>query len=277
MKKIIICLLLSCIFGAAQAQKNKKKKKGDAEAAAVVAQPVDSAKLKPQAEEFVLTNTKDSASYALGIIQGKRFRENGADTLFNLGILHRAMMVAMRGDSVKMADDEMMAIINMYVAGEQAKRAEANRKAGEKFLAENKTKPGVKVTPSGLQYQVIKEGNGVKPKATDVVQVHYTGTLMNGKTFDSSYERNEPAEFPVNGVISGWTEGLQLMSEGAKYKLFIPSELGYGEQGVPSAGIDPGAVLLFEVELLKIVKKEAPKSTKPVAKPKPAAKPQPKK
>ena len=203
-----------------------------------------------------LKNAKDSASYALGVMQGKRFKQGGADTLFDLELLQAAMMSTIKGDSAKMNEMQMQMIINSYVEGQQAKQFEASAKAGEKFLADNKTKPGVKTTASGLQYQVIKEGNGAKPSPTDTVQVHYTGTLTSGKKFDSSFDHPgaKPAEFTLNGVIPGWTEGLQLMSEGAKYKLFIPSNLAYGPQPPQGSGIEPNAVLVFEVELLKVKK-----------------------
>jgi FKBP-type peptidyl-prolyl cis-trans isomerase FkpA len=141
-------------------------------------------------------------------------------------------------------------------ASQQAKQKEAaekNKAEGEKFLADNAKKPGVKVTASGLQYQVIKEGTGAKPAATDQVSVHYTGTLIDGTKFDSSYDRNEPAKFALNGVIPGWGEALQLMKVGSKYKLFIPSNLAYGDRGTPGP-IGPNAALIFDVELLEIVK-----------------------
>lgn len=127
-------------------------------------------------------------------------------------------------------------------------KAKTNKEAGEKWLAENKTKEGVQTTASGLQYKVITEGTGKKPKATDMVTVHYEGKTIDGKVFDSSYERGEPTQFPLNQVIKGWTEGVQLMSEGSKYELYIPSELAYGEEGNPA--IEPNSVLIFTVELL---------------------------
>ena len=122
---------------------------------------------------------------------------------------------------------------------------------GKKFLEANKQKPGVKTTPSGLQYKVLKAGTGRSPSATDKVEVHYRGTLINGEEFDSSYKRNESITFPLNGVIKGWTEGVQLMKEGAEYEFYIPSELGYGPSGTP--GIPPNSVLIFKVELIKIL------------------------
>ncbi len=200
-----------------------------------------------------LTNAKDSASYALGIMQAKGLKDNGADTLFDVKIMQSAMESVFRGDSVKMDQMQMQMMVQSYVSKEEGKKADVTLKAGEKFLAENKTKPGVKVTPSGLQYQVIKEGNGVKPLATDTVEVHYTGTLTNGKEFDSSQSHGgQPVTFPLNRVIPGWTEGIQLMSEGAKYKFFIPSNLAYGQQAPREIG--PNAVLIFDVELLKVKK-----------------------
>ena len=137
-------------------------------------------------------------------------------------------------------------------AAEQAEVAEVMKKDGVNFLAENAKKEGVKVLPSGLQYKVLKEGNGRKPKATDSVKCHYEGMLVDGTLFDSSIQRGEPAVFPLNGVIAGWTEGLQLMEEGAKYRFFIPYHLGYGERGA-GASIPPYAALVFDVELIEVV------------------------
>jgi FKBP-type peptidyl-prolyl cis-trans isomerase FkpA len=130
-------------------------------------------------------------------------------------------------------------------------RAQTALEEGQKFLKENAAKEGVKTTKSGLQYLVLKEGTGKSPKATDTVLVHYRGTLINGQEFDSSYKRNEPIEFPLNHVIKGWTEGVQLMKEGAKYRFFIPSNLAYGSNGAGNA-IGPDETLIFEVELLKV-------------------------
>jgi FKBP-type peptidyl-prolyl cis-trans isomerase len=141
-------------------------------------------------------------------------------------------------------------IMMKYMNQAQEAKAKGNIEAGEKFLAQNKNKPGVKTTASGLQYEVLKEGNGPKPIATDTVTVHYAGTLMNGEEFDNSYKRGEPISLPLNGVIRGWTEGLQLMTAGSKYKFYIPYQLGYGTQAAGS--IPPGSVLIFEVELVKI-------------------------
>lgn len=143
----------------------------------------------------------------------------------------------------------LSAVIVFCVPG--ALLAQSAKERGEKFLEENAGKEGVKTTASGLQYEVIKEGTGKSPKATDTVVVHYRGTLLDGTEFDSSFKRNEPAEFPLNRVIPGWTEGVQLMKEGAKYRFFIPSKLGYGSRGAGRA-IGPDETLIFEIELLKV-------------------------
>src|SRR5207253_8354801 len=132
----------------------------------------------------------------------------------------------------------------------QEKQAQQNSSAGEKFLAENKTKEGVKTTTSGLQYKVLKDGNGAQPKSSDTVTVNYRGTLIDGTEFDSSFKRGQPATFPVTGVIKGWTEALQLMKVGSKFQLFVPANLAYGEQGRP--GIPPSSALIFEVELMDV-------------------------
>ena len=156
--------------------------------------------------------------------------------------------------SDKEAQEVMMTFQKEQMAklNENARKlGEKNKKEGETFLAENKKKPGVVTLPSGLQYKILKEGTGRNPKATDTVVTHYRGTLLDGKEFDSSYKRGEPATFPLNGVIRGWTEALQLMKPGAKWQLFIPPQLAYGERGA-GQDIGPNATLIFEVELIAI-------------------------
>ncbi|MCB0756055.1 MAG: FKBP-type peptidyl-prolyl cis-trans isomerase [Flavobacteriales bacterium] len=145
--------------------------------------------------------------------------------------------------------------MNRFFEDMNKRKAEANKKAGEDFLAENGAKAGVVTTESGLQYIVLKEGEGDSPTAADQVVVHYSGKLVNGEIFDSSYERNEPVTFYVRSVIPGWTEALQLMKPGAEYKLFIPSDLAYGEGGQPRGGIGPNEVLIFDVKLIDVVRK----------------------
>ncbi|RAU81940.1 FKBP-type peptidyl-prolyl cis-trans isomerase [Pontibacter arcticus] len=146
---------------------------------------------------------------------------------------------------------QAMMALQQEMGQKQSARTAQNKKAGEDFLAENKNKEGVKTLPSGLQYQVLQEGNGKSPSAKDSVTTHYHGTLIDGTVFDSSYERGQPATFPVNGVIAGWTEALQLMKEGAKWRLFIPSNLAYGSQGAGDV-IGPDAALVFDVELISV-------------------------
>lgn len=170
----------------------------------------------------------------------------------------RATMVALQADLRKKQEEKMLV------------QGEANKKEGETFLAENKTKEGVVALPSGLQYKILKEGTGPKPTATDTVVCNYKGTLLDNTEFDSSYKRGQPATFPVTGVIKGWTEALQLMPVGSKWQLFIPSDLAYGVRGGPGGGIGPNATLVFEVELMSIQPKaqvQAP--TNPAASPKP--------
>jgi FKBP-type peptidyl-prolyl cis-trans isomerase FklB len=202
---------------------------------------------------FRLQNEKDSISYAIGVSIAGSLKNQRMDTLVNLDIIQRAFATTFKGDTALLSEMESNQYIQQYFQGLQGRLAAANKKAGEKFLAENKTKEGVKTTASGLQYLVLKEGTGAQPKASDQVSVHYVGTTLEGKEFDSSIKRGEPATFGVGEVIGGWTEALQLMKVGSKYKLFIPSELAYRETGNPPV-IQPNSVLIFEVELLSIEK-----------------------
>ncbi len=199
----------------------------------------------------------DSVSYSIGTDIGKNFKQQ--DIEINIDALAKGLADAFADGDLELTDVQSAQILNKFqqVMREkmQAKNdAEAteNAKKGEEFLAENKKKDGVKVTASGLQYKVIKQGNGPKPKLTDKVKVNYRGTLIDGTEFDSSYKRGEPAQFPLNGVIKGWTEGLQLMPVGSKYEFYIPAELAYGARGPQTIG--PNQTLIFEVELLDIVK-----------------------
>ncbi len=211
------------------------------------------------AEKAELKTHKDKVSYAIGMDMGNSLKRNSIDV--DLEMLVKGMRDALSGGKALMTDQEVRETLIAFQKEFQAKQqekmkalAEKNKKEGDAFLAENKKKEGVKTLPSGLQYKVVAEGKGASPKETDTVTVHYRGTLIDGTEFDSSYKRNEPATFPVNGVIKGWTEALQLMKEGAKWQLFIPANLAYGESGRP--GIPPNAVLIFDVELIKIEKKE---------------------
>ena len=199
-----------------------------------------------------LKSAEDSLSYAIGLSVAGFYKEQGVQNV-NANIVARAITDVLKTGKPLMNDQQANSCIINFVQKAKAEKAEPNKKAGEAFLAENKTKPGVVTLPSGLQYIVLKEGTGAKPVATDKVKCHYKGTLIDGTVFDSSIDRGQPIEFAVTGVIPGWTEALQLMAVGSKWKLFIPSNSGYGDQGA-GAAIKPGSTLIFEVELLDIVK-----------------------
>ena len=193
----------------------------------------------------------DKLSYALGLSMGQNFKGSGVDKL-NADDFADALRAVYGEGTPAMTYDEAKQVVQVYFTNLQAKAGELNAKAGKEYLANNAKEEGVKVTESGLQYLVVKEGNGKKPGPNDVVTVHYTGRLVDGTVFDSSVERGEPATFAVGQVIPGWVEGLQLMSEGSAYRLFIPSELAYGEHG--TGPIQPNSTLIFDVQLLKVGK-----------------------
>lgn len=193
----------------------------------------------------------DNISYALGLNIGLNFKDLGA-TDINLDDFIAAMKDVFSGNKPKMEIADAQALIQDYLRKKNEEKSKTARKEGEDFLAENAKKEGVVTLPSGLQYQVLREGNGKKPKATDQVRCHYEGTLIDGTVFDSSYRRNQPATFGLNQVIPGWTEGVQLMSEGSKYRFFIPYKLAYGEQGAGGM-IPPYAALIFDVELIEVL------------------------
>lgn len=203
------------------------------------------------AKKADLSTDKGKISYTIGQQIGRQLKAQGMD--IDTGTLAASIDDVMAGKESKLKPAEMQEVMMKAEQAEQAKQEAAgkeNREKGDKFLADNKGKAGVKTTASGLQYLVLQEGKGKSPKATDMVKVHYKGTLIDGTQFDSSYDRGQPAEFPLNGVIRGWTEALQLMKVGGKNRLFIPSAMAYGPQGRP--GIPPNSVLIFEVELLEI-------------------------
>ncbi|MDO5588043.1 MAG: FKBP-type peptidyl-prolyl cis-trans isomerase [Bacteroidales bacterium] len=193
----------------------------------------------------------DKLSYALGLSMGQNFKGSGVDKL-NADDFADALRAVYGEGTPAMTYDEAKQVVQEYFTNLQAKAGEMNAKAGKEYLANNAKEESVKVTESGLQYLVVKEGNGKKPGPNDVVTVHYTGRLIDGTVFDSSVERGEPATFAVGQVIPGWVEGLQLMSEGSAYRLFIPSELAYGEHG--TGPIQPNSTLIFDVQLLKVGK-----------------------
>ena len=213
---------------------------------------------KPTAAGVALTTPKQKASYALGMNVGTGMRKQGLNDKVDPALVARGLRDALSGSKTAMTEDEMkvqvQALANEYRSAQEAKAKEAgssNRKEGEAFLAANKSKEGVQTLPDGLQYKVVTEGKGPKPTANDTVTVNYRGTLINGKEFDSSYKRGQPATFPVSGVIKGWTEALQLMPVGSKWQLFIPADLAYGDRGA-GGDIGPGETLIFDVELLSI-------------------------
>lgn len=193
----------------------------------------------------------DKISYALGISLGANLKNNGFESL-NYEKLAQGMQDLMDEKSLQMSIQEAQTLINQYFQQVQEKAHAATIEAGKSFLAENAKRAEVVTTASGLQYEVLAEGSGAKPAASDRVQVHYHGTLLNGEVFDSSVSRGEPATFGVTQVISGWVEALQLMPVGSKWKLYIPSDLAYGAQGAGQS-IGPHTTLIFEVELLAIV------------------------
>jgi FKBP-type peptidyl-prolyl cis-trans isomerase FklB len=205
-------------------------------------------------------NQLDRISYALGLSMGNNFKASGIQTI-NVQDFADGVAAVYAGAQPKMSYDEAKAEIQNFFGEMEkkqqeaaAKMAEVNQKAGEQFLAENAKRPEVKTTASGLQYEVLTEGNGAQPSKDDQVEVHYTGTLIDGTVFDSSVERGTPATFGVTQVIAGWVEALQLMKAGSKWRLYIPSNLAYGPQGA-GGFIGPNATLIFDVELLKVLGK----------------------
>lgn len=213
--------------------------------------------IQAQSLDKVKLQTKtDSISYAIGMDVAVNLKSQNIEV--NPEAMAKGLIDLIKGNKIALADSVKVKIIEDFQMEHQkkqeemaAKEAEENKKAGQDFLDKNKSKAGVKVTASGLQYEVIKEGTGKAPTLNSKVTVHYEGKLVDGKIFDSSYERNEPITFPLNGVIQGWQEGLQLMKEGSTYMLYIPSALGYGERG--AGQVIPGnATLIFKVELIKV-------------------------
>ena len=196
----------------------------------------------------------DKVSYALGLGIGQQLAQMGASEL-NIDDFAQAIKDVIAGNELKVKHQDAQKIVQEFFAAQEQKinqAGKAHKEAGEKYLAENAKKDGVITLPSGLQYQVLKEGNGKKPSAKDSVKCHYEGFLIDGTVFDSSVQRGEPAVFGLQQVIAGWTEGLQLMQEGAKYRFFIPYRLAYGEGGA-GASIPPFAALIFDVELIEVM------------------------
>jgi FKBP-type peptidyl-prolyl cis-trans isomerase FklB len=215
---------------------------------------------KTAATPLVLKTDKEKQSYAMGLNLGTRLRQPGIK--LDPALVARGLRDAQAGGKTLMTEDEARAALQqMQNEAQQKMQAKSkeegagNRKEGEAFLAVNKSKPGVVTLPSGLQYKILKEGTGPKPTASDTVSCNYSGKLISGKEFDSSYKRGQPTSFPVGGVIKGWTEALQLMPVGSKWELYIPADLAYQDRGA-GADIGPGETLIFEVELLSIAEQK---------------------
>ena len=261
------CLVGMLLIGIASAQDSKPATPSSKPAQSTTStqsktpaakKPASSSTASKSAAPVALTTQKQKNSYALGMSIGMGFQKQGIDKSIDTSLVVRGFRDSIGGAKTAMTEDEMKAALQQLrtevMSAQESKAKEAgaaNRKEGETFLAENKSKEGVKTLPDGLQYKVLTEGNGPKPASTDTVTVNYRGTLINGKEFDSSYKRGQPASFPVTGVIKGWTEALQLMPVGSKWQLFIPADLAYGDRGA-GADIGPGDTLIFEVELLSI-------------------------
>ena len=254
MKKLIVPVLGLMIATGAIAQTPKPATKPAAKPAATkpAAKPTTKPAAKPVAAAPVLKNSLDSLSYAIGVLDASFFKQQGI-TKLNYDVMMKAVKAVIEGQEPVMSPQLCDQTLRTQMQQMASKKIEPEVAAGAKFLAENKKKAGVKETASGLQYEVITLGTGAMPKDTNTVKVHYTGTLLNGTKFDSSRDRGQPAEFPLNGVIPGWTEGVQLMPVGSVYKFYIPYNLAYGAQGSPPV-IPGGATLVFDVELLEIVK-----------------------
>ncbi len=236
MKKYIFLFSLSLLCFQLFAQSKKKK----------------ASKASATTSAVSLKTQMDSLSYSIGILVASFYKQQGI-TNINDTLVNQAIRDKMKGDSTLMSEQQCNQVMMAYIEKAKADKAAVAKKQGLAFLAENKTKPGVVTTASGLQYLVLKEGTGPKPIATDKVKCNYEGKLIDGTLFDSSVKQGHPIEFAVNGVIRGWTEALQLMNSGSKWRLFIPSDLAYGDQPM-GPDIKPGSTLVFEVELLEIVK-----------------------
>ena len=253
-QQTLLAAALAAAFGVASAADEPAKKPAAPAAAAA----------KPAAPPVALD--KNKISYMVGMDIGRGLMQIKDD--IDIKVVEQALEATIKGEKTTMTQEEALQVRQAYMQQMQAKRvaeqkasAEKNRSECAAFLAKNKSKSGVKTTASGLQYEVEKEGTGPKPKATDTVKVNYLGTKIDGTKFDSSYDRGQPATFPLNGVIKGWSEGLQLMPVGSKYKLYVPADLAYGENAPGPIG--PNATLIFEVELLGIEDAAKPAAAKP--------------
>ncbi len=256
---VIFCFVAILSVGTARAQQAAAPSASKTPAAksgtATAAKPGQAA-ASQKPDTFELKTDKDKASYAIGMNIGQNLRKQSE--VIDAAVVQRGMKDALAGDKTLLTEDEAKAALMTLQASMRKKQeeqvqqmAETNKKEGDAFLAENKTKAGVVTLPSGLQYKILSEGTGPKPAATDSVICNYKGTLLDGTEFDSSAKHGGPATFPVSGVIKGWTEALQLMPVGSKWELFVPADLAYGQRGA-GGGIAPNSTLIFEVELVSI-------------------------
>lgn len=230
-RKILLIITIVCVF-ASHSCKSQNKVEND--------------------KSLELTTEVEKAAYSLGVNLGSNFKQQGLDSILNIDIVVKGLLDQI-ANKPQIASQEAEQILQTYFQNLQQEQIKGKTEEGRKFLEENKKKKGITTTASGLQYEVITMGTGAKPTANDKVKVHYEGTLINGKVFDSSYNRGEAISFPLNGVIKGWTEGLQLMPVGSKFRFYIPYDLAYGERGA-GQDIPPYATLIFDVELLDIEK-----------------------
>jgi FKBP-type peptidyl-prolyl cis-trans isomerase FklB len=237
MKKIALIIILLATINVLNAQTTKT--------------PVKLVAAKPVAP--LLKNINDSASYAVGVSVANFYKQQGVAKL-NTALVSKAINDIMAGKKPLLDDATANNVMNSYMSRLQAEKSKPTIEVGQKFLAKNKLKPGVKTTASGLQYEVIKEGTGIKPTIVDTFVAHYRGTYIDGKEFDASFNRGEPLTYPMTNVIDGWKEGLQLMSVGSKYKFYIPYNIGYG--AFDYNGIPGGSMLIFDLELLDVKKKQ---------------------
>jgi FKBP-type peptidyl-prolyl cis-trans isomerase len=228
-------MLLQCSSDEQGTKDSKRKKKGK------------SAKIE-------LKNAADSASYAIGVLSGEPLGDINRAEPLNLDVFMAGISHSLNYEETKMSKQDCQMFLQSYMMELSTKISEMNQEEGDEFLEKNKKAKGIQVTESGLQYKVVKEGTGKSPKITDKVKCHYEGKLVSGKIFDSSYERGRPTDFFVNRVIPGWSEGLQLMKEGATYMFYVPSNLAYGERAPQSIG--PNQALIFKVELLEVLEND---------------------
>ncbi|MDZ7900050.1 MAG: FKBP-type peptidyl-prolyl cis-trans isomerase [Arcicella sp.] len=251
LKNLLLCTGVALIPFFADAQTKKPSRPNNKPRVITRSSEVVSVPSSQSSSPSSLSSLKDSASYGLGILVAQNFKSQNIE--IDAELLQKGFNEVMKGEKTPFNDMMANQLVQKYMQREQAKAFEPNRISGEKFLAENKTKEGIITLPSGLQYQIMKAGDGPKPASSDKVKTHYHGTLIDGTVFDSSVQRGEPITFPVTGVIPGWIEALQLMPVGSKWKLFIPQALAYGSRG-SGPTIKPYSALVFEVELLGIEK-----------------------